>query len=102
MANAATGFSALIETITQAVCAGAGPKAAACFTEHGVYRDGFYGEFKGRAAIADLVQNRFHREAKELRNSRSVSSTFAPMHSVATPSTAFATPRSSTAAKEFA
>lgn len=66
MRSASTSFNDLIETMTQAICAGDGAKAAACFAEHGVYHDGFYGEFKGRAAIVDLVQNHFHRDAREL------------------------------------
>ena len=42
--------------MTQAICRGDAEAAADCFAENGVYHDGFYGEFKGRAAIADMVR----------------------------------------------
>lgn len=51
--------------MTQAICRGDAAAAAGCFTESGVYHDGFYGEFKGRAAIADMVTRHFHGAAKD-------------------------------------
>jgi hypothetical protein len=51
--------------MTQAICRADGAGAAACFSEDGVYHDGFYGEFKGRAAIADMVRRHFHGNATD-------------------------------------
>ena len=61
----ATPLQALLERMTQAICRGDAEGAAACFCEDGVYHDGFYGEFKGRAAIADMVRRHFHGNASE-------------------------------------
>jgi len=51
--------------MTQAICRGDAEAAAGCFAETGVYHDGFYGEFKGRAAIADMVRRHFHGDASD-------------------------------------
>ena len=51
--------------MTRAICAGDGAGAAACFTPEGVYHDGFYGEFAGREAIARMVTDCFHRDARD-------------------------------------
>ena len=59
----ASAFRALLERLTQAICRGDAEGAAACFVEDGVYHDGFYGEFRGRAAIADMVRRHFHGNA---------------------------------------
>lgn len=56
---------ALLERLTQAICSGDAEVAAACFTENGIYHDSFYGEFKGRAAIADMVRRQFHGNAAD-------------------------------------
>jgi SnoaL-like domain len=56
-------FHALLERLTQAICRGDAEGAAACFRDDGVYHDGFYGEFRGRAAIADMVRRHFHGNA---------------------------------------
>jgi ketosteroid isomerase-like protein len=61
----ATSFGALLERMTQAICHGDAEAAAACFCEDGVYHDGFYGEFRGRAAIADMVRRHFHGAATD-------------------------------------
>lgn len=58
-------LQALLERMTQAICRGDAEAAAACFGESGVYHDGFYGEFKGRAAIAEMVRRHFHGDAKD-------------------------------------
>jgi hypothetical protein len=58
-------FNILLGHMTAAICRGDGAGAAACFTPDGVYHDGFYGEFAGREAIADMVENRFHRDARD-------------------------------------
>lgn len=51
--------------MTQAICRGDAAAAAGCFAETGVYHDGFYGEFKGRAAIAEMVRKHFHGNAAD-------------------------------------
>ncbi len=58
-------FGALIKRMTVAICAGDAEAAAACFTPRGVYHDGFYGEFSGRAEIARMVREFFHRDARD-------------------------------------
>jgi ketosteroid isomerase-like protein len=60
-----SGLRELLERMTQAICRGDAEAAAACFVESGVYHDGFYGEFRGRAAIADMVRRHFHGAAKD-------------------------------------
>ncbi len=59
-------FRALIERMSQAICRGDGAAAAACFVPDGLYHDGFYGEFRGREAIRDMVENHFHANARDL------------------------------------
>lgn len=65
MGDPSSEFRALIERITQAICRGDGAAAAACFAPDGTYHDGFYGEFRGREAIRDMVENRFHANARD-------------------------------------
>ena len=60
-------FESLYGAMTRAICAGDGAAAAACFTEDGVYHDGFYGEFAGREAIARMVKDCFHRDARDFK-----------------------------------
>ena len=40
---------------------------ASLFTEDGVYHDVFYGSFKGRQKIAEMIDDWFHRTAKDFR-----------------------------------
>ncbi|BAT58988.1 SnoaL-like domain protein [Variibacter gotjawalensis] len=42
-----------------------GKALAALFTEEGVYHDIFYGAFKGRAKIAELIDDWFYRTAQD-------------------------------------
>ena len=65
MSDAAAQFTALIGRMTESICRGDPEAAARCFTENGVYHDGFYGEFKGRAAIAEMVRKHFYGDATE-------------------------------------
>ncbi len=60
-------FKALLDEFTAAVAAGDGSRFAACFTDDGVYDDVFYGEFEGRAAIAEMLEGLFHRDGKDFR-----------------------------------
>jgi len=59
-------FGALLGRMTTAISAVGGEAAAACFTPRGVHHDGFYGEFEGRAEIARMVRECFHRDARDL------------------------------------
>jgi ketosteroid isomerase-like protein len=65
MSETGSKFAALIGRMTQAICAGDAEAAAACFTPEGVYHDGFYGEFKGRAAIVDMLRKHFYADATD-------------------------------------
>ena len=65
MSETGSNFSALIGRMAQAICAGDAEAAAACFTTDGVYHDGFYGEFKGRAAIIDMLRKHFYADAAD-------------------------------------
>jgi ketosteroid isomerase-like protein len=65
MSDPSIEFRSLLERMTQAICRGDGAAAAACFTPDGIYHDGFYGEFRGRVAIRDMVENRFHANARD-------------------------------------
>jgi len=58
-------FFELLTRFSAAATAGDGKAFAACFTEDGVYHDYIYGPHKGRAAIADMLENRFHRDAAD-------------------------------------
>ena len=52
-------FPELLARFTKAVSANDGAGFSALFTEDGVYDDGFFGEYRGRKAIADMLQH-FH------------------------------------------
>lgn len=58
-------FAKLLERFTDAATRGDGKGFAACFTEDGVYHDYIYGPHTGRAAIADMLENLFHRDAAD-------------------------------------
>jgi ketosteroid isomerase-like protein len=59
-------FPELLEKFARAVEAGDGAALGALFTEDGVYDDVFYGEFRGRAAIAEMLAI-FHRDGEAFR-----------------------------------
>jgi hypothetical protein len=65
MSDASSQFRALIERMTQAICRGDSAAAADCFIREGVYHDGFYGEFRGREAIRNMVEKHFHGNARD-------------------------------------
>jgi len=52
-------FPDVLARFTRAVVANDGTTFSALFTEDGVYDDGFFGEYRGRKAIADMLQH-FH------------------------------------------
>ncbi len=58
-------FAALVARLGAAATAGDGRAFAACFTEDGVYHDYIYGPHQGRTAIADMLENLFHRDATD-------------------------------------
>lgn len=57
-------FASLLDRFTGAVEAGDGNALADLFTPAGVYDDTFYGAFEGRAAIVDMIENRFWGDAE--------------------------------------
>ena len=59
--------TALLRTFCDAVERHDGKAFAALFTEDGVYHDVFYGGFKGRAKIAELIDDWFYRTATDFR-----------------------------------
>lgn len=65
--NASRDFESVLLHMAAAICAGDGEGAAACFTPGGAYHDGFYGGFEGREAIARMVRDLFHRDARDFK-----------------------------------
>ena len=60
-------FARLLQRMTQAAEAKDGAGLAACFTPDGIYHDYIYGDHQGRASIADMLENYFHRDATDYR-----------------------------------
>lgn len=56
-------FAKLVDRFCAAASRGDGDALAACFTEDGIYHDYIYGPHVGRASIADMLVNLFHRDA---------------------------------------
>ena len=59
-------FPELLSRFTKAVAANDGAGLASLFAEDGVYDDGFFGEYKGRKAIAGMLQH-FHETGSNYR-----------------------------------
>ena len=59
--------SALLKAFCTAVEGRDGKGFASLFTEDGVYHDVFYGDFKGREKIAEMIDDWFYRTAHEFR-----------------------------------
>jgi ketosteroid isomerase-like protein len=59
--------AALLKEFCSAVERRDGKAFANLFTEDGVYHDVFYGAFKGREKIAEMVNDWFHRTARDFR-----------------------------------
>jgi hypothetical protein len=57
-------FPELLDAFTAAVRRGDGAAFSGLFTEDGVYDDVFYGVFKGREAIASMLEDYFHRDGE--------------------------------------
>jgi ketosteroid isomerase-like protein len=59
--------TAMLKEFCSAVERRDGKALANLFTEDGVYHDVFYGDFRGHARIAELIDDWFHRTAREFR-----------------------------------
>ena len=59
--------ASLLKNFCSAVERRDGKAFAELFTEDGIYHDVFYGAFKGRAKIAEMVDDWFHRTARDFR-----------------------------------
>jgi ketosteroid isomerase-like protein len=59
--------TALLKDFCSAVERRDGKAFAELFTEDGVYHDVFYGAFKGRAKIAEMIDDWFYRTARDFR-----------------------------------
>jgi len=59
--------TALLREFCSAVERRDGKAFAALFTEDGIYHDVFYGAFRGRAKIAEMIDDWFHRTARDFR-----------------------------------
>jgi ketosteroid isomerase-like protein len=59
--------STMLRAFCDAVEQHNGRALASLFTEDGVYHDVFYGAFKGRAKIAELIDDWFYRTAADFR-----------------------------------
>ena len=57
-------FNDILRRFTAAVAAGDGTALGDVFTDDGTYVDTFYGAFTGRAAIRDMLENHFWRDAE--------------------------------------
>ncbi|MCO5118106.1 MAG: nuclear transport factor 2 family protein [Burkholderiaceae bacterium] len=56
-------FVRLLDEFTAAAESGDGERFSRCFVEDGIYYDYIYGAHVGRADIADMMSNLFHRDA---------------------------------------
>ena len=60
-------FAAVLDQFTRSAESGEGARFASHFLEDAVYYDYIYGAHKGRAEIANMMQNLFHRDAADYR-----------------------------------
>lgn len=60
-------FTSLLDRFTAAVESGNGGRLGELFVTDGVYHDTFYGAFTGPAAIAEMLEERFWRDATAFR-----------------------------------
>jgi len=61
------GFAKLLDDFTHSAESGDGARFAQHFAEDGIYHDYIYGPHQGRADIAHMMQNLFHRDATDYR-----------------------------------
>ena len=57
-------FEEITKKLTQSVCNNDGDGIANLFADQGIYHDYIYGSFKGRKNIKLMLNNYFHRDAK--------------------------------------
>jgi ketosteroid isomerase-like protein len=60
-------FARLLNAFTLSAESGDGARFAGHFTDDAIYYDYIYGPHQGRAAIADMMANLFHRDAADYR-----------------------------------
>ena len=60
-------FEEIVRRFTAAVESNDGEELASLFKPDGIYDDGFYGEFKGRKAIADMLTKHFWGNAEDFQ-----------------------------------
>ena len=60
-------ISALLKAFCAAVESRDGKGFASLFTEDGIYHDVFYGDFRGREKIAEMIDDWFYRTAQDFR-----------------------------------
>ena len=60
-------FAELLSDFTRSAESGDGARFAGHFTEDGIYHDYIYGPHTGRADIAHMMQDLFHRDAADYR-----------------------------------
>jgi hypothetical protein len=60
-------FAQLLNDVTRSAESGDGARFAGHFTQDSIYYDYIYGAHKGRADIAHMMQNLFHRDAADYR-----------------------------------
>src|ERR1700744_5726241 len=60
-------FAALLHDLTRSAESGDGERFARHFTEDAIYYDYIYGAHRGRADIAHMMQDLFHRDAADYR-----------------------------------
>ena len=60
-------FAALLSDLTLSAESGDGARFARHFSEDGIYYDYIYGAHRGRADIAHMMQDLFHRDAADYR-----------------------------------
>jgi ketosteroid isomerase-like protein len=60
-------FAELLNEFTRSAESGDGARFASHFTEDAIYHDYIYGPHRGRADIAHMMQNLFHRDAADYR-----------------------------------
>jgi ketosteroid isomerase-like protein len=60
-------FARLLDQFTRSAESGDGARFAAHFTDDAIYHDYIYGAHRGRAEIAHMMQDLFHRDAADYR-----------------------------------
>jgi predicted ester cyclase len=58
--------ASVVTNFAEAACSGDGRRLARCFTEDGVYHDGFYGAFVGAEQIRVFLEERVMRDSTDL------------------------------------